>query len=172
MTINGSYNVTVTARQIIYWWVVYVLLDILFFGILNCLYFIYILPGIHSPLSYFIKIPLYGLLGLFGKTYPIPQFPVMLLLLFVFRKSLLIRKWCWIPLISFLIGYSLLIGFSILFDYSANWEVAREALFRELRSWPNYYRHALNAYRPMALISTLLATVAWIVFLRMKWSTK
>ena len=158
-------------KQVAYWMVVYAFMDSMVFGFLYHINLVYNVEGHKDHVSDLTNVWAYPLLGLVGKSSLIPQFPVMLFIVYVFRFSVVritaIRV-C-LPSMSFIFAYILFLILTTALDYSDSWEVAMTALGRELGRWAAY-EYALNSVRPIALLSAVLATFPWLFYLR--WTIK
>lgn len=156
-----------TYREVVAWWLVYVILDALVFGVLFQLYstFFNNLPRVEvSTLS---SLFVYTLSGIAGKTAIIAQFPAMIILLVLLRKKLLLlsRRWMLIPTLAFIVGYCYLLIIGLLQDTTVSLDEAFKLLAVEFNHWADT-KDPLSTTRPMALISTFLASIPWVLFLK------
>ena len=157
----------VVFKLIIIWLGVYILIDAAIFGSLYHLNLVFNGPDPSRSVGDLSMWWAYSLFGLVGKASVMPQYPIMLIAMLLFKNALVSNKLFQIilPLTSFIVAYILFLSLAILIDFSNSWDLVIRTLKDELSGWANY-QSPLKAIRPIALLSAVIATIPWVCFLR------
>ena len=158
--VQNDVEVYATFQNILCWWFVFVLLDAAIWGGLMRLHSAYIaLP--HRGTFVFRELLFLPILGIIGKTMLLQsQSPCLLVFAYFYRKRLLLLKryWFLLPTVSFFVGFGIILVPQIVGEglhVTIRW-VAEEII--DYRTW-------MHMLIPMSLVSTIIATIPWAIFL-------
>ena len=157
--VQNDVEVYATFQNILCWWFVFVLLDAAIWGGLMSLHSVYIAFPQRGTFV-FGELLFFPILGIIGKTMLL-QSPCLLIFAYFYRKRLLLLKryWFLLPTVSFFFGFGIILVPQIVGDGF------HEALIL-FKGESFDYRDFNVMLIPMSLVSTIIASVPWSIYLQ------